>query len=544
MRYATRLLVELLLATTIAVTFTNAEEPAPAQERKPVEQSTEQNLAETPAPVEQESAQNPVSAEQKPTETVSPAEEEPERNSVPLQPVVEKKNYKTLEIKSSPLKVNVDTAAIVWSEELQAVRLVPKTWTKFIVESVVEHGRRVKKGDVILRFKREDYDRLVKDTALEVEVATATYQRSLNLQKVADVNFAITKKNLEWKKFFRRKAWEVNSTKDLDHNTQAIFLSMDSSIQAYENQKAELEQLSRMYEAEELTEQSEEIVLKRQRLAVKNAELELERAKARFEWKKEMIIPRMKEELKDEFDKEMAQIDADIANLKYTERVTAAERKQADIAHQKVLEKWNDLKTDEKWFEIKAECDGIALYGALENGMWNNYAKSALMLVPGMEVTQKTSLMTVVNTEKMFLKFTVAEGNYAKLTSRQRGYFVANSLPDVEIPSQITEIGVVPLGTEYSGSASIELEPRVNLIPGLKGKMTVAAVRKTNAIMIPATAIERDDELKRFVYVLEENQETPTRRMVKVGIKQGNQVEILDGLAAGMKIIEDAKTVE
>ncbi|MDO4630085.1 MAG: hypothetical protein Q4C70_12970, partial [Planctomycetia bacterium] len=460
------------------------------------------------------------------------------------QPVAEKKTYKTLEVKSSPLKVNVETTAIIWPEELQVVRLTPETWAKFIVESVAEHGQRVKKGDVILRFKKEDYDRHVKDTALEVEVAEAAYQRSLNLRKVADVNFAITKKNAEWRKFFKLKAWDVNSTKDIEHNTQAIFLNMDSSIQAYENQKAELEQLSRMYEAEELTEQSEEIVLKRQRLALKNAELELERAKARFEWKKEMIIPRMKEELKDTFDSEMAQIEADNANLKYTERTIAAERKQADIAHQKTLKKWNDLKADEKWFEIKAECDGIVLYGAMENGAWSNYTKSAQLLVPGTEVTLKTSVMSVVNTEKMYLKFTVAEGSYAKLMPRQNGYFIANSWPDVEIPTQITELGNVLVGTEYPGTASMELEPGLNLVPGLKGKMTVAAVRKSNAIMIPATAMDRDDQLKRFVYVMEENKDTPTRRMVKVGIKQGTQVEILDGLAAGMKIVEDPKTVE
>ena len=84
----------------------------------------------------------------------------------------------------------------------------------------------------------------------------------------------------------------------------------------------------------------------------------------------------------------------------------------------------------------------------------------------------------------------------------------------------------------------------MQLVPGLKGKMMIAAVRKSTALLVPATAVDRGDDLQRFVYVLDEAKNEPVKKPVKIGIKTGEKLEILDGVSAGVKILEDPKSVE
>lgn len=505
----------------------SAPAPAPAPAGKP---------ADAPAPA-------PAPAE-KPADAPAPAPAEKPADAPAAPAPAPAKTWKTVELKSQPLKVDSEAAAIVWADEIAVLKLEPKNWAKFEVASVVAHGQTVKKGDVLIQFKKEDYDQALQDQALETQLAKIAHQKALLQQQVTKVTFAITMKTVNRKKADRIIKWEHNKKYDLSLNKRTLDLSMAASNQSYENQKAELEQLSRMYETNELNEQSEEIVLKRQRLALKSSALDLERAKARYEWAKKMLVPRMEEELQDEFDSEMAQIEAEVANLELTRQTMEIECRKEAIQYQKLGKKFNEFREDAQWFELKAPCDGIVLYGSLEDGTWANYAKCKALLVPGNEVPAKAAFLSVVNPQNIFLKLTISEANFAKIAPRQKGWFVPASYPDAEIPAEVTGLDAVISGTEYAGKASLKPEPGMNLVPGLKGKMMIASVRKTNAILVPAAAVGRNDDLSRYVYVLDEAKNEPVRRSVKVGIHQENRLEILDGLAAGMKILEDVSSAE
>ena len=440
----------------------------------------------------------------------------------------------------------------MWAEEVTPIKLSPKTTSSstttstltFKVESAVKHGAPVKAGDVLVKFKKDDYNALLLDQTLEMQLAEIAYKRAQLSQKTADVNFAITSKLVNRKKADRLIKWEFAQKYDVDLMHRKYGLTFESATQAYENQKAELEQLSRMYKAEELNEQSEEIVLQRQRMAFKIAQYDYDFAKARNEWTNKMFIPRIEEDYKDTFDKDMAAIEQEVAELELTRKTMDIERRKLNIQYTKTVKKFNDLKADGELFELKAPKDGIVLYGSLENGTWVNYAKSLAYLQPGTEIPRETVFMTIVNPEKVFLKLTISESCYARLAVRQKGWFVAASWPEVEIPAEVTSLDSVISGTEYYGTASIDLPPGMQLVPGLKGKMTIAAVRKSTALLVPATAVDRDDDLQRFVYVLDEAKNEPVKKPVKIGIKTGEKLEILDGLSDGMIILEDRKSVE
>ena len=75
--------------------------------------------------------------------------------------------------------------------------------------------------------------------------------------------------------------------------------SLRSSQQQLENQKEELKQLEKMYRSKDLTEETEEIILKRQRFAVEQSEHFLRLTKNRRDQVINVDLPRREREMKD-----------------------------------------------------------------------------------------------------------------------------------------------------------------------------------------------------------------------------------------------------
>src|SRR5206468_2329789 len=74
--------------------------------------------------------------------------------------------------------------------------------------------------------------------------------------------------------------------------------NLKSAQQRLDNAKEELSQLEKMYKADDLTEETEEIVLKRQKFAVEAADYSLETSKQMADQSLNTTIPREHEGLK------------------------------------------------------------------------------------------------------------------------------------------------------------------------------------------------------------------------------------------------------
>jgi multidrug efflux pump subunit AcrA (membrane-fusion protein) len=77
----------------------------------------------------------------------------------------------------------------------------------------------------------------------------------------------------------------------------------------------------------------------------------------------------------------------------------------------------------------------------------------------------------------------------------------------------------------------------------MTGKVTVVAREESQAIAIPAEAVQTDEADASKSYVLLVGADgKPTRRDVTVGRRLGDRVEIKQGLAAGDKILPKKPT--
>jgi len=103
---------------------------------------------------------------------------------------------------------------------------------------------------------------------------------------------------------------------------------------------------------------------------------------------------------------------------------------------------------------------------------------------------------------------------------------------------------------------TIQIEIRINneqmlLKPGMFGRVTLVTKRKDNAVVIGRDMVLGGKIDKPYVYVVENNSQTARKRIVEIGIIQGERCEITKGLKAGetlvvngMSFLEDGAEVE
>jgi hypothetical protein len=193
--------------------------------------------------------------------------------------------------------------------------------------------------------------------------------------------------------------------------------NLKGAEQRLEGAKEELTQLEKMYKADDLTEETEEIILKRQRFAVEFAQFGLESARQNAEQSLKTSIPREYETLKNlKRDQELALTLAEQTLPK------ALEKKKLDLEKakrdsKKSEKKLADLKRDLELATVRAPMDGIVYYGACENGKWVTGGAMTKKLLPSGKLTANEVFMTVVNPERLVLKAIVPE---ADLPSQSR----------------------------------------------------------------------------------------------------------------------------
>ena len=166
-------------------------------------------------------------------------------------------------------------AAVIPSGDCWVLKIDPKIWKDFSIVQIAEHGSKVTKGDVLVRFDAEAIDQKIEDVRSELATGVLTLAQaeleSQILQDTAPNKLNLSRRAAEIAKeentYFtqvRRKAREGVAAQALKRSEQIL-----------SNQREELKQLSKMYEADDITENTEEIILIRQQDAVAAAEFAL-----------------------------------------------------------------------------------------------------------------------------------------------------------------------------------------------------------------------------------------------------------------------------
>lgn len=447
-----------------------------------------------------------------------------------------------LVIESKPFElVHQLEATVMPAEALPLIRIDAKAWNSFPITALAAHGSQVAKGDTLITIDARDIDREIEAIQRQLrghELAIADAGDHLaKLEETAESRLEAVQRQahesaerLDYFTKTGRKTEEEEALHTIERNEQWLA-----------NEKEELRQLKQMYEADDLTEDTEEIILTRQQNAVERAELMLRHSKLSQTRVLEIMLPRKAKELSD------AAAAAAVA-LKYAQRKIPREIEQAK-ASLKALEvtaaadrvRLTDLQHDRRFFEIKAEVAGTFYHGAIENGSWTTGELLRGLRVGGSAPRQLAFASLVPADAKLELVAHTDATKARQLTDRISGIATLAGSETFGETSGAMAVRVSgrslvpdPKG-RYQVSFSLNWPPASSAVVGNPASLQLLVYQKPEAIVVPSKALKYG--ARGWSVELKLADGKTERRSVTRGPQAGDQVEILSGLEVGQVIL-------
>lgn len=481
--------------------------------------------------------QEATSAAEPPKPAVAPAKEAPAAKPAPP----------THTVSRGLVKVEKSYTAVFQPKATAELALRFQAWSQAEVVEAVEHGAQVKKGDVLVRFKTEDLDRAIADQKRSLEAARRSLKDSEELlaimEKSVPFDLESLRIGLEQSEQDAKRYFEV----ERDLLVRSYEMSLRSAKESLDYERAELEQLEKMYKADDLTEETEELILRRQRSAVERAELSYLLAQDRHERLMGIDLPRRDAEMKRDLERikliaARSQITLPAALI---EQRRSVEQQKIDL--QRAEERLAKLEGDRKLLDCRAPCDGIAYYGAFNRGEWSGAATLQSKLKPGGTASKNDVLFTIVQLPTEKITFNVGEADLRWIEAGLEGSVEPKARPRTYLPVVVTRVAQVPIAADkFEVTAEVTMPKRsLGVVPSMTGTARFLVYVKKDAVLVPSKAVftEELDPTRRYVWV-KGKADRPEKRPVEVGEPAGESLEILDGLREGETVLLEKPKLE
>ncbi len=460
----------------------------------------------------------------------------------------EAKKRKTYKVEPKRLKIDLPLDGTLVASKTHEVALRPKVWTEYEIVDVIEHGAKVHKGETLIKFDDDKINDAIADLELEQRL------NELAIMK-AEEDMPRMEKSLKLD-FEDADRSDIHAQEDLkryNETDRPMAVKSAEFLVKYYNfmldyEKDELKELEKMYKADDLTEETEEIVLKRQRNSVEFAKFSLESAKLESDEMIKIRIPRMDVRIKEALDRaKLAKARAQMALSLDLDRARY-ELEQRKKLRTKSIDKHTKLLGDKELMEIKSPADGIVYYGQCVNGRWSDTPSLINRYKPHNNVPGGSIMMTIVESRPLYVTSTVGEGKRPEVTNGQKIKVALPAEGSDRVAGDVKSISPIPVSP---GKFEITFHIKQDEIPawvvaGMSCKVQVNIYDKKDALAVPKKAVhdDTDDPDKHYVWLVkaDDEQAKPERRTVKLGKRKDDEIEILKGLKKGDVISLDDET--
>jgi len=449
----------------------------------------------------------------------------------------------THKIKREVFKVELTLKGTFEAQKMAEVVLRPEVWSNLEVVKVVEHGQTVKAGDVLLQCDTTKIDEEIAELKTKTTVAEIALKLAEENLRTAEATAPLDLKQVER----RRQQTEedlarfLRLDRALSEKTAEHYLKSAERILEYERE--ELRQLEKMYKADELTEETEEIVLRRQRNAVEAAEFMVERARAARDETIQVDLPRRQEALEQENQRQGLLAAKSKATIPLALEQQRRELAKLKMDRAKDEDRLKKLLADREMLTVRSPLAGVVYHGQFTRGRWSGSESLATSLRRGGSPSKNTVLMTVVGLRPMFVRATVSESDLGKLREGLAASVRPVAFADLKLPGSIARLDKLPAAPDaFDARIDVKLDsgdPRVqSLVPGMSCTVKVVPYSDRRALTAPAKAVFEDelDEDVHFVFVVGKDGK-PQKRPVVVGRRAEDKVEIVRGLNENEEIL-------
>ena len=434
---------------------------------------------------------------------------------------------KELTVKASPFKIETKISGILVPTKTQPLFLSPKRWKNFVIETAPQHGAEIKKGEPIIVFETESIDKILveqKDSIKEKELNFAIANRELTeLQQKNTLSLASSKRRLE----HAEADLAYHETTGLPANKEELANRLQQTEDFLTYQKEELVQLLKMYEEDDITEETEEIILTRQKARVRDAKNNVKEQKRENALSLEVRFPRELISLQSTVEK--ARIDYATAKLNLERKFELKKLEVAKLerALTEATTALEETEADRSLLEVIAEFDGHVFYGEFIDGQWKK-GKAPEFLKTGGKVPTETTFLTLVDNSSPLALHALLESEKVKE--------MQSALTNGEENTPKIEISPYP---NLAGKHLVALEAKPAepfQFPAQKDEAELVFYQVEEAISIPNSVVKTREDGTSYV-MLKLSEGDSEEREVQLGKNNGDLVEILSGLEEGQVIL-------
>ena len=441
----------------------------------------------------------------------------------------------TVEQKPFVIEKSISAVALPAGDSL-LIQLDPKVWANFSITKIAPHGSKVEKGDVLVSFDTEDIDKKLVDARRALESGNLALQQAEldnkilqetspnKLESLRRAASIAAEENTYFTKV-RRKASEESASQALKRSEQILG-----------NQREELRQLTKMYQADDVTEETEEIILVRQQDAVAAAEFALRMEVLDHKRTLEVSLPREAKSLAD------AERDTAIT-LKKAEVEIPRSIEQAKLqlealktSNQRAKEELADLEADRTQFEFKAPADGIFYHGPIDKGRWTPGKVTEVLVLHGRPPVHSAFATFVPGNSKLSLIAFLDDATARSLKPELAGVAFLAGREDVEIPVKLASLAAAP-GADgtYRADFSVTWPKEPTPAAGATAQVRLISYQQPAALAVPNKALSFTPAGWTVEVKLADGK--TERRPIKRGRVSNDETEIVSGLEVGQVIV-------
>ncbi len=449
----------------------------------------------------------------------------------------------TYTVKKGPFKVELSLKGGFEPEKTFPLSVRLKEWKVLEVRKAVPHGTHVKRGQTLVEFKLEEIDKLIADMTTDHQLAELTLKQaeeSLHLMEAA------TPIDLELAQRAKRNSDQdlaryLEVERPMQQKVEDFLLKTANNMLEYE--QAELRELEKMYKANNVVEETEEIILKRQRDMVDRAKISLELSKMLHDTAVKFTIPREEESRKTEAVRQRLLLEKNQTSLPIALSQQKLELEKLKVAEARSGERLKKIQDDRAAMTVTAPADGVVYYGQYINGEWSGGAAVSERLKAGGNVASGEVFLTIVKTRPLTLKVAVAEKELEWVHPGLEATVVPTGYPDQRLAAAVARVDGMPTA---AGKFEAVLEfshlgkKAAAIMPGMTATAKLVPYLAKEALTVPASAVFSDEEheTRKFVYFVGKGRKAK-KHTVTVGKKNDDRVEILKGLNPGDKILQE-----
>jgi RND family efflux transporter MFP subunit len=392
----------------------------------------------------------------------------------------------------------------------------------------------VRKGELLVRLDPEKLDEQLAAAEKDAAIAAQALAKQEEEAKRAEEGARLAMERAVVEKTRADHALEQFTKVDRPLRTKEAEHRLQGTRDNIQDQEEELDQLRKMYQADDLVEGTEEIVMKRSERSLARSKTWLGYQTTRNKTLLEVDLPREQETLELEAKKEAFELDRLRATQPPTLAQSRLELEKARLTAERGSKALSKLRSDRERLTLVSPVDGVAVPGAFAKGKWSGLEDATRALRKGEAVRAKQVLFTVLEPGSVVVRASVPEASLLSVQVGQPAEVTLGVQPDRKLEARVARVA----RASSDGNFEVHLDLAAKderWMPGWSAKARVRTTERSAAVTVPAASVTADGD-KRFVHVVTEDGAAP--REVTVGATSGGRTEIVAGLEAGERVLK------